>query len=174
MFVTELLTAQKTRLTASSHNTLLTLCSASSSTHTDQHRDAFAVFSAFPSPTLHFSALLLRNQYRCTLDIFDSAISFLHTYLFVCLIFIIRHGFSDDNLELEFQLSSSVLHGMRSSYPHYCSCVVLMVQAAWWVAGHWRGIDSSAIWSQTGTVTSDLWYKLLINIGQSAQMPHNK
>lgn len=45
------------RLTASSHNTPLTLCGASRSTRTDQRREAgdvFGVFSPFPSSTFHF------------------------------------------------------------------------------------------------------------------------
>lgn len=48
------------RRTVSSQNTPLTLCSASRSTRNDQRKeagDAFGVFSAFPSPPLHFYAL---------------------------------------------------------------------------------------------------------------------
>lgn len=88
------------RLTASSHNTPLTLCSASRSTHTTDQRkeagDAFGVFSAFPSETLHFS--LHRNHCRCTPDISDWAV------FNSLVIFIFNYIFTDRNLMLFFYL----------------------------------------------------------------------
>lgn len=155
------------RLTASSHNIPLTLCSASRSTRRDQRKEAgeaFGVFSAFPSPTIH-------HRWHLWLGSFLTVLSN---------VFFLRI-FTHRNLILVFDIWTSILLTQRHAFLVSTSLLLFTQETnPWWcrhlriacrAVGHWCGIGSSAIWSQTGTVTSDLCYCLLINMGQNAQMP---
>lgn len=89
--------------------------------------------------------------------------------------------FTHRNLILVFDIWTSILLTQRHAFLVSTSLLLFTQETnPWWcrhlriacrAVGHWCGIGSSAIWSQTGTVTSDLCYCLLINMGQNAQMP---